>query len=338
MKNFKWMCLLTLAMSCAAQGASFDCAKAQSKVEKLICADADLSRLDEKMAVRYKEVLKISPQSDELRQTQRRWIRERNACPDTKCLSISYALRLRVIEVSVLAPFQFFRDETLPEQRTTPVCKEFRHYLNNPRSNELFNPDGTLVLESSLFKSVHWESLDKAEYRSAFISYLDVTRRWEAHDPNSVNNSIAHQLLRRYDSSQWILQRTLAYPFEFVPKSEQRQRWLYRLVNLQPKTRIRNDPKSKVEQPTWFNFGDEAFLAYEDGSQLENNRYGLVRSGVRQWITYAGNTYAVINATYDERDGATPAYLDLVVDQVMVDPNGQSYMSMRCAFRAKSSQ
>lgn len=41
----------------AAQAASFDCAKARAKIEKAICADKDLSALDEHMAAAYKKQL-----------------------------------------------------------------------------------------------------------------------------------------------------------------------------------------------------------------------------------------------------------------------------------------
>jgi uncharacterized protein len=53
MKKVKWIVLGGLVLQGAAQAASFDCAKAQSKVEKIICADAELSKLDEDLATAY---------------------------------------------------------------------------------------------------------------------------------------------------------------------------------------------------------------------------------------------------------------------------------------------
>jgi uncharacterized protein YecT (DUF1311 family) len=44
-------------MGAAAQAASFDCAKARHKVEKAICADKELSILDDRMAEAYKKRL-----------------------------------------------------------------------------------------------------------------------------------------------------------------------------------------------------------------------------------------------------------------------------------------
>ena len=50
--------LIVLAPSLAS-AASFDCAKARTKVEKLICKDPQLSRQDEDLAKTYGEALKL---------------------------------------------------------------------------------------------------------------------------------------------------------------------------------------------------------------------------------------------------------------------------------------
>lgn len=49
--------LALAALSAAAQAASFDCGKARHKVEKAICADKELSILDDRMAEAYKKRL-----------------------------------------------------------------------------------------------------------------------------------------------------------------------------------------------------------------------------------------------------------------------------------------
>ena len=49
--------LLVLFAPLASHAASFDCAKASAKVEKAICADKELSALDERMAAAYKKQL-----------------------------------------------------------------------------------------------------------------------------------------------------------------------------------------------------------------------------------------------------------------------------------------
>jgi uncharacterized protein len=79
---------------------SFDCAKASSKIEKLICSDADLADLDMAMGDTYSTRIKTTTESDKkvLRETQEEWIKNvRNACQDVKCATEAYQERLNVI-------------------------------------------------------------------------------------------------------------------------------------------------------------------------------------------------------------------------------------------------
>jgi uncharacterized protein len=85
-------------MPCA-HSASFDCAKAKTKVEKLICANPRLSELDEKVSALYKKVLEQSPVPEDSKEQQREWIkRDRNTCKDAACLERNYARRISDLE------------------------------------------------------------------------------------------------------------------------------------------------------------------------------------------------------------------------------------------------
>lgn len=66
----------------AASAASFDCAKAASAVEHLLCDDAALGRQDEQLAARYAELLETASraQAKQLRSEQRAWLVQRNGC------------------------------------------------------------------------------------------------------------------------------------------------------------------------------------------------------------------------------------------------------------------
>jgi hypothetical protein len=68
------------------EGASFDCRKARSEVEKLICASENLSMWDSLVAQAYGRALARAPRPPELRQDQRRWLQKRNECPDAICI------------------------------------------------------------------------------------------------------------------------------------------------------------------------------------------------------------------------------------------------------------
>jgi len=82
--------LLTANTSCAA---SYDCEKASTKVEKMICTDSELSKLDEELGKTYSAALKKTPDLLALKQQQRDWLKERNGCADSGCLKAHYQQR-----------------------------------------------------------------------------------------------------------------------------------------------------------------------------------------------------------------------------------------------------
>jgi len=90
-------CSLALALACGAAGAaSFPCEKAQSRVEKAICADAELSQLDEYLARYYGGARAgLGAGGACLAADQRKWLSAtRNACADAACLKKAYLERL----------------------------------------------------------------------------------------------------------------------------------------------------------------------------------------------------------------------------------------------------
>ena len=88
--------LLALAWSAPGGAASFACEKAQSRVEKAICADAELSQLDEYLARYYGGARAgLGGGAACLAADQRRWLSEvRNPCADAACLKKAYLERL----------------------------------------------------------------------------------------------------------------------------------------------------------------------------------------------------------------------------------------------------
>lgn len=92
---FAWVIAL---MPFVASAASFDCKKAATEVEKLICSDAELSHLDEVLANEYRQALARSGNTRNLILAQRRWLAERNACDDRACLVAAYSSRLSVVQ------------------------------------------------------------------------------------------------------------------------------------------------------------------------------------------------------------------------------------------------
>ncbi|MGO9121661.1 MAG: lysozyme inhibitor LprI family protein [Desulfomonilaceae bacterium] len=88
--------------------ASFDCNKATTPVEKLICAEQGLSQFDEKLSRVYEEALRLTPDPQGLKREHEKWLRDvRNLCTDSICLEKEYYNRLWLLEKLLL---------TVPEQ------------------------------------------------------------------------------------------------------------------------------------------------------------------------------------------------------------------------------
>jgi len=89
------ICFLFLAQ---AQAASFDCDKATSRVEKLICSSPKISALDEDLNNSYKTVLSLSTHHGIilLRLDQKTWLKTtRDGCRDALCLENAYTSRIK---------------------------------------------------------------------------------------------------------------------------------------------------------------------------------------------------------------------------------------------------
>ena len=92
--------LLGMLWSAGAVAASFPCDKAQTRIEKAICADAEVSDLDEYLGRYYSAARSTLGRAGEcLRADQTQWLREvRNACADAACLKKAYLERLGTLD------------------------------------------------------------------------------------------------------------------------------------------------------------------------------------------------------------------------------------------------
>lgn len=90
--------LLAVSTAALADGPAFNCAKASSKVEKMICGDSALSDADSVNADLYKEVLRTSDNPNQVKQEQRQWLKVRNACQTADCLADAYNSRYNQLD------------------------------------------------------------------------------------------------------------------------------------------------------------------------------------------------------------------------------------------------
>ena len=81
---------------------SFNCGRAASTVERLICMDPGLARLDRAMADTYRKALKM-PGGGAQRSAQRMWIRTREGCAASsnvrECVETAYQYRIAEIQI-----------------------------------------------------------------------------------------------------------------------------------------------------------------------------------------------------------------------------------------------
>ncbi len=79
--------------------AGFNCEKASSAVEKMICTNPDLSVMDESMTAAYKKAAAGASDSAPLSADHKLWLKNtRNACRDVSCMKKAY--QDRIIELN----------------------------------------------------------------------------------------------------------------------------------------------------------------------------------------------------------------------------------------------
>ncbi len=88
-----WLALSASPVSAA----SFDCAKAKTQVENIICANSTLSGLDDAVNAAYKAAIAADDRESAIRE-QRAWLKERNGCTSAECIQRLYTGRLKELK------------------------------------------------------------------------------------------------------------------------------------------------------------------------------------------------------------------------------------------------
>jgi len=87
-----------------AKAQSFDCAKASTKVERMICDNPRLGELDSELAEAYQTALRDSPWASanrRIRAEQKTWIARRDRCGNPGCVKRMYQMRIGQLHAEV---------------------------------------------------------------------------------------------------------------------------------------------------------------------------------------------------------------------------------------------
>lgn len=136
MKQTTWVVLGWLVLGGAAHAASFDCGKASTKVEHIICDNAEISKLDEELNAAYKVAVQVKQQADAIKQAQKQWVKERNACDDKACVGASYQARIGKLTTAKSST-------DIPQQSAQPVL------LNRKFAREADKAEGIMKILSN---------------------------------------------------------------------------------------------------------------------------------------------------------------------------------------------
>lgn len=136
--------LLAFLAARTSTAASFDCSGATNSIERSICANFDLSKLDERLSVVYERALALKSGNLKLRSEQRQWLQSvRNTCTDSTCLKNAYEKRLTTLE-AITGPF----DSVPLSEQVKVLChklsdlKTRQQVLENTTGIEDINNDG----------------------------------------------------------------------------------------------------------------------------------------------------------------------------------------------------
>jgi uncharacterized protein len=117
--------------------ASFDCTKAASLVENVICSDSEISGLDDAVSSSYKNAL---AKGNNIKQSQRNWLKTRNLCKSKVCLKKIYAKRLNELSDLPLALSSKLDEKDLfkkvGECKETTISKIGTRFEDSARPNK----------------------------------------------------------------------------------------------------------------------------------------------------------------------------------------------------------
>lgn len=115
MLSFRRLCLTVVVggVALSAQAAGIGCPNAKTRVDRLICGDKALVLADSALATAYAASIDIAEDQNAVIQSQRAWLKQRNACSDTTCIAAAYQERTDALKSVKRAGWKTYRDPAL---------------------------------------------------------------------------------------------------------------------------------------------------------------------------------------------------------------------------------
>jgi uncharacterized protein len=132
---------ICLGLSSNSYPASFDCAKASIQIEKTICSEKQLSKLDDLLSQVYKKAALSAANKSALKMEQRSWLKNiRNICQTAGCLENAYKERITALSSTEQTPQQNTQESTLnaPKSNFTKTAQVDQSSEARKQSREKF--------------------------------------------------------------------------------------------------------------------------------------------------------------------------------------------------------
>lgn len=277
---FQMMAVIGLSIyGVGLEAASFDCAKAATPMERLICSNDSVSQLDEDLGQAYKEALvKYADKKDMLVRQQRNWIKWiRSQCTDPSCLVTLYEARIGEIADGDNVAALNGPDKpnfVLTKGRGTPVCDEYLKVLNSAPRDELRAcklPD----LSNSKIKPVEFKPLtgkklmavDRLIYEQVYKA--DWTKAWPEREKEYLSG------YRKMAEAFWDLDKD-GESDQIIRESSPQYRCV--LLGNENSSELRNVLKRKWK---FYSHEEQINIALDSGY---DNSYKLIKNGIVSFV------------------------------------------------------
>lgn len=129
-KTIWFLVLLATLAAAESKAASFDCAKASTRSERLICSDRKLQELDEKVTVAYRTAYSAASDKQGLKAEQFEWLKQRDVCETSDCIAEAYQSRIYALK-KAKPDYSWLKEYTGKSTNTLVWDKRFGTFIKS---------------------------------------------------------------------------------------------------------------------------------------------------------------------------------------------------------------